>query len=59
MSILRDVFNKHSHIVDVQSSKRYEIGRDTVTNLTVLTEHDWRFSVVEGDNFIVPKTPQN
>ena len=36
-------------------SKRIEIGRDTATNLPVLAECNWRFSVVEVDNSIVPK----
>ena len=35
-------------------SKRIEIGRDTTTNLPVLAECNWRFSVVEVDNSIVP-----
>ena len=35
-------------------SKRIEIGRDTATNLPVLAECNWRFSVVEVDNSIVP-----
>ena len=34
--------------------KRIEIGRDTATNLPVLAECNWRFSVVEVDNSIVP-----
>ena len=36
------------------SAKRIEIGRDTATNLPVLAECNWRFSVVEVDNSIVP-----
>ena len=35
-------------------AKRIEIGRDTATNLPVLAECNWRFSVVEVDNSIVP-----
>ena len=41
------------HIVQFYA-KRIEIGRDTATNLPVLAECNWRFSVVEVDNSIVP-----
>ena len=48
----------HSHAISPAISrgraKRIEIGRDTATNLPVLAECNWRFSVVEVDNSIVP-----
>ena len=43
-----------SSTVHVSGPKRIEIGRDTATNLPVLAECNWRFSVVEVDNSIVP-----
>ena len=36
-------------------SKRIEISRGTATDLPVLAERVWRFSVVESENSIVPK----
>ena len=35
-------------------SKRIEISRGTATNLPILAERDWRLSVREDDNSIVP-----